>query len=86
MSLENNYMVDRDDKLRDYLLDDNRKIPEVHLKTVCLIGQKEKACKYISLCSRGFVCMKKSPVKLILDQRAKDGKMTACADNCEGLS
>jgi hypothetical protein len=85
MSSKDNYMVDRDNKLTEYFLDKNRIIPSSHLKNVCKIGQKQKACRYISLCQHGYVCMKKSPVKQILDQRVLDGKMVATGDNCEGL-
>jgi hypothetical protein len=79
------YGIDFNNQLGDYLLDENRKIPKAHLAAVCKIEQKEKCCRYISLSEIGYVCMKKSPAKEKLDQLAKDEKMSASDDNCEGL-
>ena len=79
------YAVDFNDQLNEYLLDDKRKIPKAHLNAVCKIEQKEETCRYISLSKIGYVCMKKSPAKVKLDQLVKEKKMTAQADNCEGL-
>ena len=79
------YGVDFNNQLFDYLLDDKRKISKAHLQSVCKIEQKEKTCRYISLSKNGYVCMKKSPVKLELDDMVNNNKMSAQADNCEGL-
>ncbi len=79
------YAVDFNDQLNEYLLDEKRKIPKAHLDVVCKIEQKEKTCRYIALSKIGHVCMKKSPAKLKLNQLVKENKMTAQADNCEGL-
>lgn len=79
------YSIDFQNQLNDYLLDPNRKIPKIHLDTVCKIYQKEDTCRYISLSSIGYVCMKKSPAKEKLDEWADAKNMSARADNCEGL-
>ena len=42
-------------------------------------------CRYICLSVKGFVCMKKTPMKKTLDERSKEGKMKAQSDNCRGL-
>lgn len=79
------YAVDFQNQLNDYLMDKKRKIPDSHLHSVCQIYKKKKTCRYIALSKIGLVCMKKSPAKQKLDQMSKDKKMTALADNCEGL-
>lgn len=79
------YGIDFNNQLSDYLLDENRKISKAHLESVCKIGQKEKACRYISLSKIGFVCMKKSPAKEKLDEMVDNEQMSARSDNCEGL-
>ena len=79
------YAVDFQNQLNDYLLDKHRKIPKAHLDAVCKIYKKAKTCRYLALSKIGFVCMKKSPAKEKLDQMARDKKITARADNCEGL-
>lgn len=78
------YSVDFQNQLNDYLLDENRKIPNAHLRSVCKKDQKD-ACRYICLCQIGFVCMKKTPIKEKLDEWVNIKKMSARADNCEGL-
>lgn len=78
------YSVDFQNQLNDYLLDEGRKIPAAHLKSVCKKDQKD-ACRYICLCQIGFVCMKKSPAKKQIDGWANTKIMSARADNCEGL-
>jgi hypothetical protein len=79
------YGIDFNNQLVDYLLDDDRKIPKAHLEGVCKIEQKDKTCRFIALSKIGYVCMKKSPAKVKLDEMAKDGNMVAQSDNCEGL-
>ena len=79
------YGIDFNNQLGEYLLDEKRKIPKAHLSSVCKIEQKEMTCRYISLSQIGHVCMKKSPAKEKLDQMVKEEKMSARADNCEGL-
>ena len=79
------YSIDFQNQLNDYLLDPDRKIPKAHLDTVCKIYHKKNTCRYISLSSIGYVCMKKSPAKEQLDKWVNNGNMSAKADNCEGL-
>ena len=79
------YSIDFNNELNEYLLDEKRKIPKAHLDSVCLIYQQDKTCRYISLSSIGFVCMKKSPVKDKLTEMARDKRLTSKGDNCEGL-
>lgn len=76
------------DLQRDYgefFLDENRKIPKAHLNSVCKLYQKNSTCRYLSLTVQGFVCVKKSPMKKVLDNMVKENKMIAKSDNCEGL-
>ncbi len=79
------YSIDFKNQLNDYLLDENRKIPKAHLDSVCKIYKKHETCRYLSLSTIGYVCMKKSPIKDKLDELARTKKMVARADNCEGL-
>ena len=55
-----------------------------YLINVCLMGQREKCCRYILVDpEEGIICAKGSPVmKASLDARVD--KMTAKGDNCEG--
>ena len=79
------YVVDFNNQLVEYLLDEKRKIPKAHLNSVCKIEQGEETCRYIALSQIGHVCMKKSPAKEKLDDLVKEDKMKARSDNCEGL-
>ncbi len=79
------YSIDFKNNLGEFLLDDNRKITEAHLHKVCCIGQKDKTCRYISLSSIGFVCMRNSPARDVIDGWADKELMSAMGDNCEGM-
>ena len=76
--------VDLQGQMNEYFFDPKRKIPKAHLNTVCKKHQKG-ACRYISLTGVGYVCVKHTPMKKVLDQKAIAGDMTARGDNCEGL-
>lgn len=77
--------VDSNGELGKYFLDPARKIPKAHMKSVCLMDRGEKSCRYASLLAFGFVCMKKSPLKIMLDHLVQQNKMVRKGDNCEGL-
>jgi hypothetical protein len=79
------YFIDSKNEFNDYLLDPKRKINRTHLQTVCKLYQKEKTCRYISLSIIGYVCMKNSPAQEYLNNLVETKKMSAMADNCEGL-
>ena len=74
------------------ILDPKRKIPKAHLASVCKLHQGEKTCKYLILGANasqgvsGFVCVKNSKMRPVLDKHAAEGKMTAQGDNCEGIN
>jgi len=69
----------------EYLLDDNCKIPQAHLHSICKYGCGKNACRYVFLIDKGFVCVKKSPIKQMLDERVKKEEANDRGDNCEGL-
>jgi len=77
--------VDINGDMAEYLLDTNRKIVSSHLKNVCKFKCGQKTCKYIGLSVIGFVCVKKTPIKKILDSMSDNNEISAKADNCEGL-
>jgi len=77
--------VDFNNELNKYLHDKKRKIPKAHLESVCLLYKGEKACRYISLVSDGFICVKHTSIKDKLTEMANNNKMTAKSDNCEGF-
>ncbi len=79
------YSIDFQNQLNDYLLDPSRKINKTHLNTVCKIYHKGDTCRYISLSTIGYVCMKKSPAKEKIDEWVNTNSMSARADSCEGL-
>lgn len=61
-------------------------IPKEHVKAVCLGGNKG-ACAYLTAGSGGWMCAKDSPeIKAAIDQRLKEGSMTATGDYCSGLN
>jgi len=74
-----------DKKLANYLLDESRKIPKSHLHSVCQFKCGHRTCRYISLSLIGYVCVKKTPIKQMLDNMNKEEKLSAQSDNCEGL-
>jgi hypothetical protein len=78
--------IDMKDDSDGELLDDARQIPSDQVDKVCLIGQADRTCKYITIQGeRGFVCAKGTSMGDMLDNLAKNNKITAKSDNCEGL-
>jgi len=77
--------IDLHGNLDKYLFDKKRKIPKIHLESICKYTQGKKTCRYIMLGAKGFVCMKKSLVRTTLDDMVKNNKIIAQGDNCEGL-
>lgn len=77
--------IDLRGELNDYVLDAKRRVSDVHRKTVCKFRQGDKTCRYLGLGTKGYVCMKHSPMRSVLDQQSKENKMTAKGDNCDGL-
>jgi hypothetical protein len=55
------------------------------LKKVCKIHEGERTCRYIAIGNAGFVCVKNTLLRPSLDEIVADNKMSAKADNCEGL-
>lgn len=78
-------LLDEKEEYGKYFLDPSRKIPKAHMETVCLSSRTKEACRYAALLSFGFVCMKKSPLKSILDNLVEENKIVRRGDNCEGL-
>jgi len=77
--------VDLQGSLGEYLFDEDRKITKDYLHSICRYKKGKQTCKYICLSVKGYVCIKKTPMKKTLDQRCKEGKMSAQGDNCGGL-
>lgn len=77
--------VDFKGEMNDYILDNNRKINNAHLENVCKFRNGSKTCRYIGLSAQGYYCAKKTPLKKVLDERAKKELMIAKGDNCEGF-
>ena len=78
--------IDMKDNSDRELLDDARQISSDQTHNVCLIGQGERTCKYITIQGeRGFVCAKGTSMGDMLDNLAKNNKITAKSNNCEGL-
>jgi len=58
-------------------------IEKDYLDNVCLLGQGEKCCRYITAQPDGILCGKDTPaIKAALDKNVAN--MTAKGDNCEG--
>ena len=53
-------------------------------KTLCLIGQQERCCRYLTPDRKGFQCAKHTGLGVLLDDRVAKGTITARGDNCEG--
>lgn len=77
--------VDHRGKLNEFVLDPRRKVTNAHRKSVCKIEQGKDTCKYLGLTAGGFFCAKHTPMRLVLDKNASEGKMKALGDNCEGV-
>jgi len=75
--------VDLNGDLNNYLFDKDRYIPSAHLNSICCLKQGEKTCRYICLTMDGYCCVKRTPMKLALDEQASH--MNAKGDNCEGF-
>ena len=77
--------IDHNGILDNIALDPGRKIPKVHLSTVCRLHQGKPTCRYIGKCKNQYFCSKISGIKKVLDERVAKGLMSARGDNCEGL-
>jgi len=74
-----------DIKDTEELSDRERHISNDQLRNVCLIAQLERTCRYITTGKNGFACAKGTSMGDIFDDLAKNNKMIAKSDNCEGL-
>lgn len=56
-------------------------------KEVCLLGQGESCCRYLTMGADGWGCAKRgSPsMRWTIDNRVKEGKFGAKGDNCDGV-
>jgi hypothetical protein len=78
--------IDLQGQFDKYVLDKERRITSAHLHTVCKYKCAEKTCRYILLTNdNSFICVKKTPLKSMLDRAVKRETISAVADNCEGL-
>jgi hypothetical protein len=78
--------IDLQGQFDKYLLDKRRKITNAHLHSVCKYKMGEETCRYLFLTNdNSFICVKKTPLKSMLDRIVKKKSMTAISDNCEGL-
>ena len=77
--------IDFKEDLNEYLTDENRKISQSHLESVCKIYCKDKTCKYIFLSPIGHICIKKTSVKKELDRLSNSDQMISKSDNCDGF-
>ena len=78
--------IDTRGNFNKYLDDKILLISDDNLKNTCLIKVGSKTCRYIMLGSNGFVCVKHTPMKQLLDELVEKGQMTSIGDNCAGLS
>jgi len=77
--------IEFSDQFAQCLSDKQRKIPDAHRFQVCKFKQGKETCRYLSLSANGYSCVKKTPIKQMLDNRVAEKKMSAIGDNCEGL-
>lgn len=54
------------------------------VKIVCLIGQDERTCRYLTMSAGGWSCEKLSEIAAYLDGRVESGTMGARGNNCSG--
>lgn len=55
-----------------------------HIEKFCQPGKAE-CCRYLMMGGEGWECAKLQPaLKLVLDDRVKEGTIRAVGDNCEG--
>lgn len=69
----------------DILKDDSKKIPKENLEKTCLINKGDKTCRYIIMGINGYVCVKNSRLKEMVDERVSENKMISVGNNCDGL-
>ena len=79
------HAVDLQNIMNEYLNDKSKKIEEDKLNNICKCYKKDKTCKYIGLTPYGFVCVKNTPLKKVLDDRSDKDLMVAKGNNCKGL-
>jgi len=61
------------------------KLDEKTIKEICLIGQGEITCAYISVGPDGFTCLKGTNQEGQIKRRLLTGELRAQGDNCDGL-
>lgn len=79
-------LIKTDQDFSKYLTDPERRIPETHCSVVCRRSQGTSACRYMCLVAQGFVCVKNTPLKPLIDNVVKTtAAWNAKGDNCDGF-
>jgi hypothetical protein len=60
-------------------------VEQHYVKHVCKMGQGHDCCRYLGGSKDGFVCLKLSEFKKLLDTRVFEKSMVARGDNCDGF-
>jgi hypothetical protein len=55
-----------------------------HVMGVCRPGHGAETCRYLTILSTGWACMKKGFLAAKIDERVDSGRTLARGDNCEG--
>lgn len=63
----------------------NALVPVQHVTEICKFGHRGQTCRYLGAGEGGFMCLKHSEFKDLLDQRVANNTMNAKGDNCEGF-
>ena len=77
--------IDTRGNLKNILDNKSLSIPTDQLRTICNIQDGAKACRYIVLGVNGFICVKHTKMKQVLDNMVDEGKMMSKGDNCSGI-
>jgi hypothetical protein len=77
--------IDTRGNFDEFFSDKTRKISKQDLHDRCKIKDGANACRYIVLCSEGFICGKRTPMKDTFDGLVLDKQMIAKGNNCDGL-
>ena len=58
---------------------------EEHISKCCKPGKRKKTCRYLTMSSDGWDCVKSTSMGHLLDERVKTNTIWAQGDNCPGV-
>jgi len=60
------------------------KVTKDHALIICLLGEGVKCCSYLGAGKDGFLCVKDTPFREMIEAKLAAGTMGSMGNNCQG--